>query len=146
MPSAGHVVGVDLEAVGVDVSSVPLDDVLAFRQENMRLYKAYARDVRDFITQLGPLSEEDRARQFADRRDDLAEQADALRQLSRKVWRRPLASVMVGAVGAAWATAQGDPISALLQVAQGSVGAGPATDRPGVYAFVFRVQERLSVD
>jgi hypothetical protein len=53
---------------------------------------------------------------------------------------------MVGAVGAAWATAQGDPISALLQVAQGSVGAGPATDRPGVYAFVFRVQERLSVD
>ena len=146
MPSAGHVVGVDLEAVGVDLSSVPLDDVLAFREENIGPYRRYARDVREFITRLGPLDPDDRARQFADRRDDLAEQAEALRRLSRKAWRRPIASLMIGAVGAAWATAHGDPVSALIQLGQGVVGAAPTEARPSAYSYVFRVQERLSVD
>jgi hypothetical protein len=55
MPSAGHVVALDLETVGVDLASVPLDEVLAFRESNGDAYRAYARDLRQTVAELGPL-------------------------------------------------------------------------------------------
>jgi len=53
--SAGHIVTFDLEAVGVNLATVPLDEILEFRDQHGASYKAYARNVRRLIAELGLL-------------------------------------------------------------------------------------------
>ena len=67
-PSSGHVVQFDLQAVSVDLRSVPLDEVLPFRLEHRVDYQRYARAVRDFARQLSLMPESERAAMFDDRR------------------------------------------------------------------------------
>lgn len=42
-PSAGHVVALDLQTVSVDLSAVPLDEVLGFRVEHREVHRNYVR-------------------------------------------------------------------------------------------------------
>src|SRR5579884_649642 len=42
-------VSADLQDVGIDVSGVPLDEVLDFRRQHGAEYRAYRRNVRDFV-------------------------------------------------------------------------------------------------
>lgn len=44
LPSASHVVAFDLEPVTLDLESVPLDEVLGYRQENQSAHQSYMRD------------------------------------------------------------------------------------------------------
>jgi hypothetical protein len=46
MPSADHVIALDLEALGVDLGSVPIDEILDCRRENRDAYRKYARQLR----------------------------------------------------------------------------------------------------
>ena len=39
MPSAEHVISLDMHTVGVDVSSVPIEEILSFRAENQETYR-----------------------------------------------------------------------------------------------------------
>jgi hypothetical protein len=39
MPSAAHVISLDMQAVGVDLGSVPIDEILSFRTENREAYR-----------------------------------------------------------------------------------------------------------
>ena len=48
-PSAGRVVAFDLETVSVDLSSIPIDEVLGFRRDHLDEHKAYTRNVRKFV-------------------------------------------------------------------------------------------------
>ena len=66
-PSTGHVVASDLETVGVDLGPVPIDEVLSFRKEYYKEHRLYARAVRRFARDLGPLSERERAKASEDR-------------------------------------------------------------------------------
>jgi hypothetical protein len=130
MPSVGHLVALDLEAVTLDLSRVPLDELLGFRSEHAVEYRAYAKELRSVIRQLGPLEEADRLSLLEDRREELADRAHGLRKISLKAWRPGslgIASVSLGLAGAAWeAAAHSDPVSAALVLAAGLVGALPA--------------------
>jgi hypothetical protein len=143
MPSAGHIVTLDLTAVAIDLTSVPLDEVLGFREAHGREYQAYARDVRQFAALLTSLPEEDRQQLLRDRREELADRANELRRTARKAWRRPAASVGLGAVGAFWAAVRGDVVSAVLSVARGALGAGSTAANAGAYSYLFRAKAKL---
>jgi hypothetical protein len=41
LPSAAHIVSFDLEPVALDLSSVPLDEVLGYRNDNRKAHQAY---------------------------------------------------------------------------------------------------------
>lgn len=144
MPSAGRIVALDLETVGVDLAAVPLDDVLAFRESHLHEYRAYARDLRRTVAELSPLEPAERDRLLADRREELANRAHDLRRASMRVWRQPLASVGLGAAGAAWAAGQGDIVAAALAIAAGVVGASLSGADAGAYTYLFRVRDSLS--
>ena len=56
MPSHGRFVQLDLEAVSLDPRSVPLDEVLQFRDEHRDLHRATIRDLRGFLGELGSIA------------------------------------------------------------------------------------------
>lgn len=144
MPSAGQIVTLDLETVAVDLASVPLDEVLSFREAHGAEYRAYARDLRGTIAELSSLEPEERERRLFDRRDELADRAHDLRRTSMRAWRQPLASVGLGAAGAAWSVTQGDVVPAALSLAAGLVGASLMKADVGAYSYLFHVRDSLS--
>jgi hypothetical protein len=147
MPSAGHVVTLDQETVGLDLAAVPLDEILAFRNEHGKAYRAYARNVREQVAKLGLLEPEERSARLFDRREELADLANDLRRTARQWWRNPLGSVALGAAGAAW-LAEGpshDPIGAVLTlVSTGLAVASSAGQQPATaYSYIFDARRAL---
>ena len=145
LPSAGHIVALDLETVAVNLATVPLDEVLEFRREHGRSYRQYARDLRQLLIELGPLSEQDRERLLLDRQEDLADQAADLRRTARRGWRHPFASFFLGAAGAVWeAVGKDDVLTALLALGGGIVGAlASGRQTSGAYSYLFEAQQGL---
>lgn len=111
-PSAGNVIEFDLQSVCADLSSVPLDEVLDFRNQNLEAHKLYMRSLRKFAREISLLPGHEQEASLADRQAELDDYAADIKRLSRKAWRKP-ATVGLGLAGAAWA-ATGDPLSALF--------------------------------
>jgi hypothetical protein len=57
--------------VSVDLGSVPLDDVLAFRRDNAAIYRAYMTELRSFALQLSLVDDVERERMLDDRRAEI---------------------------------------------------------------------------
>lgn len=144
MPTAGHVVALDLEQVTLDLAPVPLDEVLDFRRQHGAEHRAYARDLRQFVRDLAKLEQPARDQAFIDRRDALADTADQLRRLARTSWRRPLASFGLGIAGSAVTLAYGNPIGAGLTAAGALLGLRRQADPASAYTYLFRAQDHLS--
>ncbi len=100
-PSAGRVVALDLQTVGVDLSAFPLDEVLRFRSEHQQEYRQYARDVRQFVRDLSALPQEEREAALSDRQEELKQVAQGLAKKAQQAWKRPT-TVALGIAGAAW--------------------------------------------
>jgi hypothetical protein len=136
VPTASRVVAADLETIAVDVSNVPLDEVLAFRAENFQQYQAYLRGVRSFVRDLSLASDEEHALMLQDRQAELVQKANELSSAAQSAWRRPFARFAVGAAGAAWTLKTGDPTAAVF----GGLGAllefESASDEIGPFSYL----------
>ena len=147
-PSSGHLVTLDLETVGLDLESVPLDDILDFREHHGKAYRAYARNVRQQVSELGLLEPEEREVTLADRREELRDAAKDLRNATRLRWRNPLGTFALGAAGAVWLGAGPlhDPLGAVLATATAaSVLAGASLGQQPVtaYSYIFQAKREL---
>jgi hypothetical protein len=143
VPSAGNVVGSDLLTVGVDLSTVPLDEVLGFRKEHLREHRAYANAVRAFVRDLSQIPEGERARELAERQSELDQLSADLRAKHRVAWRKP-ASFALGAAGAVWTATTGDPWGAILTA--GSLVTGLTKNnrnRGGAFSYLFSARSRF---
>jgi hypothetical protein len=144
LPTAGHVIALDLEQVTLNLTPIPLDEVLDFRRQYGAEHRAYVRDLRHFVRDLASLDRSDREQAFADRREALADTADQLRGLVRKAWRRPLASFGLGIAGSAVTLASGNPLGAALGAASALLGLHRQADPASAYTYLFRAQDRLT--
>lgn len=146
-PSAGHVVALDQETVGLDLAAVPLDDILEFREHHGVAYRAYARNVREQVTQLGLLEPQEREARLYDRREELADLANDLRRTARQWWRNPLGSFAIGAAGAAWLAAGPlhDPLGGAIALAgTGLAAASAAGEQPATaYSYILDARRAL---
>jgi len=150
MPSAGHVVALDLQTICVDLTTVPLDEILDFRAEHGQSYRAYARDLRQLLFELGPLPGSEREQLLLDREESFADQAADLRRAARRAWKMPFVSFALGAAGATWEIAgQDDPISAVLALGAGIAGAAGAlatsTASASAYSYLFEAQRTFAM-
>lgn len=139
-PSAGNVVSFDMATVGVDLGPVPIDEILDFRQQHLQEHKTYARKVRQFVRELSSIPQEQRQEVFEDRQEELDELAGDLRKISRRAWMRPAAFAFT-VVGASWTAATGNPISGLLTIGAGALGAAMGSggsSEAGAYSYLFR--------
>src|SRR5262249_18034140 len=104
----------DLRNVGADLSAVPLDEVLNFREENGQHYRAYARGLRELLTTLAQAGPAERQRILQERTSDINDQASDLRRMSRAAFGTRTATLLVSLAGAAWTLLTGDPVGAIL--------------------------------
>ena len=143
MPTEGDIVNFDLEQVTLDLSTVPLTDVLEFREQYGADYRAYMRSLRQFMYNLRGLSGVEFRQAFQDRRDELADNADRLRRVARRHWRRSLPMFALSLFGAALRTHAGDVLGA-------AESAGEAADRltspelpDTAYSYLFKAEKLL---
>jgi hypothetical protein len=113
-PSAGHVVATDLSSVGVDLSDVPLDEVLSFRTMHRKEHRAYATAVRMYVVDLSQLAPAERTEALRVRRTELRDLAADLGARSTSAWGKKPLSYVLGAAGALWKAAKGDKIGGLF--------------------------------
>ena len=144
LPSEGAVVSSDLEVVGVDLASVPLDEILDYRAQHGEAHRRYARNVRQFVRTLSVLDQASRATAIADRLDELTEQAVQLRREARAAWGRPASFALAGA-GAVWTAVTGDPTAALFGFLSGAVAARTEAVEGKVDAFSYLVSMPTSM-
>ena len=142
-PSAGRVVAFDLETVGVDLSSVPMDEVLGFREDYGEQHRRYAHSVRRFVRDLSLLPEKERAGEFEERQRELNDIAQGLKRLARRAWKRP-AWFALTATGAAWTVTTGDPIGAIVGTGAAVLGAA-SHDRveTGAFSYIFAAKKQF---
>ena len=139
----GDIVSFDMAVVGVDLASVPMDEVLDFRRQNYSLHRNYSLSVRTFARDLSFMPVEEREAEFGKRQDELDDAARAIKKASCKAWRRP-ASFGISLIGAAWAFYSGDPITAAIVGAGALIGFPSDTAEDlGVYSYLFSAQQSL---
>jgi hypothetical protein len=143
-PLQSQIISSDLEQVALDLSRVPLDEILEFRKQHGAQYRQYAEKLRLLVTELGPLSHDERGCLLADHYLEIADAAEDLRRTARTWWRRPIATIGLGIAGAAWSGASGDVPSAVLSLLGGIVGSvGSAPPIQGSYSYLFEAQRSL---
>jgi len=143
-PSAGHVVSLDLQTVSVDLGRIPLDEVLGFRAAHRDQYQRYARKLRRFVRELGQIPPAEQAEALDERQAEISAEAEALRQLGRRAWRKP-ASFVLGLAGAAWRASSGDIVGALVAASAGVAGADFAAPKESeAYSYLFRAHSRFA--
>lgn len=141
-PSHGNVVSFDLAMVGVDLSAVPIDEILSFRAENEVIYRKYRQNVKLFAFELSRMSPEERRVRFDARQEELDAMASDLRKTARKAWKKPC-SFALSLAGAIWRLAAGDPLGATLAGSAALTGFSPDKGKDvGAYSYLFRAQSR----
>jgi hypothetical protein len=144
LPSASHVVAPDLEAVTLDLSRVPLNEVLAFRAQYGRDHRSYINRLRAFMVDLAQIDESEREALTIGRRQELADTAHDLQRNTRRSFARNLATWSLGIAGSVWSARAGDPLG--LALAAGGLAAGLLVDsepQPSAYSYVFRAERQL---
>lgn len=138
--AATEIIQSDLEIVGVDVSGVPLDEVIGFRAEHREQFHAYIADLRELLTTTADLSRDQYVRELHAREKRLNEEAQALKKATRKAFGRTALATGVAIAGAIWTATQGDLIGALL--AAGSAGAAVTRPAQSVTAYSYVIEAK----
>ncbi len=82
LPSADRVITLDLEAVSFDLTLVPLDDILEFREEHHRIHRACVRDLHGFMAELAAIDDSnERERMLTERRQEISDPAKSFSAL-----------------------------------------------------------------
>jgi hypothetical protein len=132
----------DLVDVGTDLSDVPLDEVLNFRQENKVHYVAYANGLREFLTTQATLSAAEQNKAQQQRRLLIQEQAAELRKISGKAFGIRSAALLLGLVGAAWTAAHGDNLGSIFAALTASTSAIPMPESTvSAYSYLLKTRK-----
>ena len=141
MPSCGHVISFDLEPASLDLSSVPLEDVLQLRTDHGKAHRQYMRSLRGFIFELSQMKDpKERESALLHRRQEIADMAHDTRKVTRMALGKNLASWSLGITGAAWSLSTGDSLGAALGTAGLASGLIPLPDTTaGAYSYLFDI-------
>ena len=91
----------DMQDVGVDLTGVPLEEVLDFRRQHGVQYRAYRRALRKYATAFAAVPPKERELLACERTEEIRDLASALRTARRSI-ARPLVGFGMAVAGAAW--------------------------------------------
>jgi hypothetical protein len=130
----GAVVASDIESVAVDLSTVPIDEILDFREDNGALYRRYALETRSYVLSLTNLPPEERKVELTKRRRDLSELAREIHERSRSTFGKKLRAISLNCIGS-WL---GGPVGGLVA----SVSKAPTDPAQGLaHEYLLRAKE-----
>lgn len=140
LPTAGQVVSSDLKQVGVDLSGVPIRQVLEFRRTYGDELQRYAREVREFSRRLSVLPEVERADSYRDRAAELDAMAREVARRASSYWKQPTAFYL-SVLSATAALGGNNLMSALFAVGGAFAASGPTTGSDGgAYSYLFKAR------
>jgi hypothetical protein len=144
-PGTGQVVSFDLEVVGPDLEPVRLDEVLAFRAEHGSEFRAYARGLRRTVQELAGMPIEDQQALLEDRREEIREQAEALRRGPLRTLGA-VAGVGLGLAGGTASAVAGDLVGGVLSAAAAAAGLTTAGAAPPMtpYSYLFAIRREFA--
>ena len=142
-PAVGDIVSFDMVKVGVDFRTVPIDEILDFRQQHYCQHRNYILSVRRFARELSLMPPDERKASFEQRRGELKALSHDLRRIYRGSWKEAF-SFGIGLAGAAWAAYKGDPIAGALAALSTSVGliAGEPKE-VDVYSYLISAKQKF---
>jgi hypothetical protein len=130
----------DLASVGVDLSRLPLDDVLAFRDEHLAAYTKYMRNLRSMVRLVDTATDQvDRRRLILDRQEELREAADSLRRSARRSGIKTGLGVGLGLVGAGVTFGTGAVAGGTVAAVAAAVGLIPDARADSPYTYLFKL-------
>ena len=142
-PSIGEIVSFDMAMVGVDLGSVPIEEILDFREQHYPQHRDYSLSVRGFARELSLMPPEERQAAFESRQQELSDMAHAIVKLNRTVWKKPI-SFGMSLAGATWNFVSGDPIGAIMAGAAAMFGLQPVrSTEVGVYSYIFSTPRKF---
>jgi hypothetical protein len=62
--------------LGITLENVPLDEVLAFRDQYGKAYRRYRRNIKEFVRKVSSLNDNAREDAIKDRQEDLREELE----------------------------------------------------------------------
>jgi hypothetical protein len=131
------------QRVGLLLSeSRPFDEVLDFRQQNLKAHRDYMLSVRKFALELSRMTPTEQTVAFVLRQAELDDLASDLRKKARTAWKKP-ASFALTLIGAA-ASVMTSPVAAAIGIGARLVGyesASKADTR--AYSYLFNAQSRF---
>ena len=135
-PTNADIVAFDMATVGVDLSTVPLDELLDYRKQHYDQHRDYILAVREFARELSKTPHDEKSAKFEQRQRQLNDLARQLRDHSIKSWKKQ-ASLAVTLAGATWTAATSDPIAAALAGAAAVYGFSSDRSETGAYSYLF---------
>ena len=144
MPSADKVITLDVEPVSFDLTSIPLDDILEFREEHRDSHRLYVRNLHKFMAELAGIEDtHDREQLLVERRQEIADAAHDLQRSTRRWLGKNLAPFIFGVAGAAWDLIQGDPVGFALNFGDLMADIAPRHPVPiTAYSYIFQVRQQ----
>lgn len=144
MPSYGKVISFDLEPLALNMSSIPLDDVLQFRTEHQMAYRTYIRDLRHFVVELAGIENpEEQELLLLERRQEIADTAHDIRRATTKSLMKNISSLSLGIAGSAWSLSTGDPTGFALTAFSFLSGLFGEKGIVTAYSYLFDIQNKL---
>ena len=144
MPSRGRVITLDLESASLNMASVPLDDVLQFRDEHKVHYQLYMSNLRKYLAELASIDNaEEREALLVERSQEIADLAHDIRRTTKKWIGKNLPSLSIGLVGSAWIYASGDPIGAALNASGHLLNFWGERKKVTAYSYLFEARSRF---
>lgn len=143
-PGHNDVIKTDLAFVAPDLSAVPLDEVLDFRDRYGAEYRSYSHALRTMSRDHADMDETDRRRTLEDRAEALSDLQDHLRRGARK--DMAVKSVLgLGVVGSIAGAFVATPIIAAFGAAAGGAGllSGGASKAPEAYSYLFQIKNEF---
>lgn len=144
LASAAHVVSLDLQVVGVDLSDVPIDEVVAYRREHRERYRQFTRNLRNFVHRTVDAPADGQYSELLELQATVVEAAAHLAETARRAWNQP-ASFAIGFAGGAWHLKPNDLMGGLL--ALGAEAGEPdrrVPTRAGAFSYLFSDHSPLS--
>ena len=144
MPSCNRVIKLDLESVSLDLDSVPLDEILQFRNEHQNAHKIYMRNLQHFLAELAAIDIlEDREALLHKRRQEIADAATDIRAATSRAFPKNRVSWLLGLAGSVWSLASGDPIGLILAGASRFFGRSREPGTVTAYSYLFQIGNTL---
>ena len=143
-PSIGDIVSFDMAMVGVDLGSVPMEEIIDFRKQHYSQHRNYRLSVRKFAREMSLIPPEERQAVFEQRQEELDDEARVLKKVNRIAWKKPV-SFGISFAGAAWNLYSGDPIGAAIASAGAifNMLSDEQSKEVGVYSYLFSAQQTL---
>ena len=144
-PSVGDIVSFDMATVGVNLASVPMDEILDFRNQNYSQHRNYVLLLRQFARELSLRPEEERQAVFESRQEELDQAAREIKNANRRAWGK-MASFAITLSGAAWNLHEGNVVGAAFAGAGAIASMAssiPASNEQGVYSYLFSARREF---